>query len=287
MKKIAVVPTLLTLGNGICGFVAITFASKIGMFGHRTTEATLSDEFHFVWAGWFILFAMLFDMLDGYVARMSRTASAFGGELDSLCDAISFGAAPAFLVLKLGPGWEPNRFLHQLLGGIAALYLCCTVLRLARFNVDNAPDPAGHKRFRGLPSPGAAGCIAALAILRGDFPAKLNLYWAVELDIARGLTGWLVERIAPIGALIVALLMVSNVPYPHVTGKVFAGKKHIGHLIQLLLAVFIISMVRELAPVLIFWIYALVFPCRAFLVRGMRRERAASVPPDLQEPMQH
>ena len=81
MKKIAVVPTLLTLGNGICGFVAITFASKIGLFGRGTAEATLSDEFHFVWAGWFILFAMLFDMLDGYVARMSRTASAFGALL--------------------------------------------------------------------------------------------------------------------------------------------------------------------------------------------------------------
>jgi CDP-diacylglycerol---serine O-phosphatidyltransferase len=278
VKKIAVLPTLLTLGNGICGFVAITFASKVGMFGHGTAEAVAADEFHFVWAGWFILFAMLFDMLDGYVARLARSASAFGGELDSLCDAVSFGVAPAFLVLKLGPGWEPSRFLHQLLGGIAALYLACTVLRLARFNVDNTPDPSGHKRFRGLPSPGAAGGIAALAILRGDFPAMLNTDWNVGIDSARALTAWLVERTAPIGALMVALLMVSNVPYPHVTGKVFAGKKHLGHLIQLLLAVFVISMVRELAPVLIFWAYALFFPCRAFLVRRMRRESLA--PPE-------
>jgi CDP-diacylglycerol--serine O-phosphatidyltransferase len=285
VKKIAVVPTLLTLGNGICGFVAITFASKIGLFGHGTPEATALDEQHFVWAGWFILFAMLFDMLDGYVARLSRTASAFGGELDSLCDAISFGVAPAFLVLKLGPGWEPSRFLHQLLAGIAALYLACTVLRLARFNVDNTPDPSGHKRFRGLPSPGAAGCIASLAILRGDFASKLGLYWNVEVDTARALTIRLVEIVSPIGALVVALLMVSNIPYPHVTGKVFAGKRHIGHLIQLLLAVFIISMIRELAPVLIFWIYALAFPFRSVLLRGMRRERAGpSAPPDLQQP---
>src|SRR5205814_8124369 len=102
------------------------------MLAHGTPEATAADELHFVWAGWFILFAMLFDMLDGYVARLSRTASAFGGELDSLCDAISFGAAPAFLLLKLGPGWAPSAYLHQLLAGIAALYLACTVLLLAR-----------------------------------------------------------------------------------------------------------------------------------------------------------
>lgn len=281
MKKIAILPALLTLGNGICGFAAIAYASKIGMVG----ETVSADEQNFVWAGWFILFGMLFDMLDGYVARLSRTASAFGGELDSLCDAVSFGVAPAFLVLKLGPAGPTNPFLHQLLAGIAALYLCCTVLRLARFNVDNTPDPSGHKRFRGLPSPGAAGCIAALAIVRGDFANKLMSIVALDPDEARRVTIRLVEVASPIGALLVALLMVSNVPYPHVTGKVFAGKKHIGHLIQLLLAVFIISMVRELAPVLIFWIYALIFPVRSLVLRSkLRRARAA--PSDFQEPAQ-
>ena len=283
MKKIAILPALLTLGNGICGFAAIAYASKIGMIG----ESVSADEQNFVWAGWFILFGMLFDMLDGYVARLSRTASAFGGELDSLCDAVSFGVAPAFLVLKLGPAGPTNPFLHQLLAGIAALYLACTVLRLARFNVDNTPDPSGHKRFRGLPSPGAAGCIAALAIVRGDFAGKLT---SVGLDAAEAhkIAVRLAEIASPIGALLVALLMVSNVPYPHVTGKVFAGKKHIGHLIQLLLAVFIISMVRELAPLLIFWSYALFFPLRWLIVRNMvRRERAApATPPDFQEPAQ-
>src|SRR5437870_3858304 len=117
MKKIAVLPTLLTLGNGVCGFIAITFASKI-----VDPAAVASNEANFAWAGWFILFAMVFDMLDGYVARLSKTASDFGGELDSLCDVVSFGVTPAFLLLKLGPGWDPSPFLHQLLAGIAALY---------------------------------------------------------------------------------------------------------------------------------------------------------------------
>ena len=117
VKKIAVLPTLLTLGNGICGFIAITYASKI-IPGATTDEMT---ETYFAWAGWFILFAMLFDMLDGYVARLSKTASEFGGELDSLCDVVSFGVGPAFLLLKLGPDWDPNPFWHQVLAGIAAL----------------------------------------------------------------------------------------------------------------------------------------------------------------------
>src|ERR1700738_2401509 len=107
--------------------------------------------------------------------------------------------------------------------------MVCALLRLARFNVDNTPDPTGHKRFRGLPSPGAAGCIAALAILRGDFANKLVSLLKLDADIAHAVTVQVVEIAAPIGALLVALLMVSNIPYPHVTGKVFAGKKHIGH----------------------------------------------------------
>src|SRR5436305_8356453 len=99
------------------------------MLGHGTPAATASDEGNFAWAGWFILFAMLFDMLDGYVARLSKTASAFGGELDSLCDVVSFGITPAFLLLKLGPAAQDSPFfLYQLLFGIAALYFCCTAI---------------------------------------------------------------------------------------------------------------------------------------------------------------
>ncbi len=274
MKKIAVLPTLLTLGNGICGFVAITFASKITTADHAANEA------NFAWAGWFILFGMLFDMLDGYVARLSKTASDFGGELDSLCDVVSFGVTPAFLLLKLGPTQEANEFLHMVLAGIAALYFACTALRLARFNVENDPDPGSHKRFRGLPSPGAAGCIAALAIVRGEFPATLASPWIdVDLNLARNTVARAVEIASPIGALLVALLMVSNVPYPHATGKIFRGKKHIGHLIQVLLAGFILLMFRSLAPLLVFWVYAIVYPIRALIVRNLRTDSATSAAP--------
>ena len=263
MKKIAVLPTLLTLGNGICGFVAITYAAKIPAAAMAETEA------YFAYAGWFILFGMVFDMLDGYVARLAKSASDFGGELDSLCDVVTFGITPAFLLLKLGPGWD-NPPLHQLLAGIAVLYFCCTALRLARFNVENNTEASSHKRFRGLPSPGAAGCIAALAILRGEVPSALTRLTGLELEAARDGIMRSVEIFAPLGALTVALLMVSNVPYPHLTSKIFRGKRHIGHLIQVLLAGFLLLMFHALAPMLVFWIYAFAFPLRWLFLRWLR-----------------
>src|SRR5262249_23200929 len=129
VRKIAIIPTLLTLANAVCGFAAIAYASKIGVNGSSPAE----DNLYFALSGALIVAAMLFDALDGSVARLSKVASNFGGELDSLCDAISFGAAPAFLILRLGPGWQPTAFLHQALAGIATLYMLCAILRLARF----------------------------------------------------------------------------------------------------------------------------------------------------------
>lgn len=268
MKKIAVVPTLLTLGNGICGFTAIALASKI-----NPVEPPAACDFYLATAGWFIVAAMVFDLFDGYVARLSRTASKFGGELDSLCDAVSFGVAPAFLLLKIGPGWERSRALHQLLVGIAALFMVCALLRLARFNVDNTPDPSAHKRFRGLPSPGAAGCLASLAILRGGFPDHLAQIWSgLDPEPMRATLIHFVEVFAPIGALVIALLMVSSVPYPHVTKKILRGRRTLSHLIQVLLGVFIILLMREMSLLIIFWVYALAMPIRHAFVKNMRRE---------------
>jgi phosphatidylserine synthase len=84
---------------------------------------------------------------------------------------------------------------------------------------------------------------------------------------------------APIIALIIALLMVSNIPYPHLTGKIFRGKKHVGHLIQVLLAAFILLMFRSLAPLLVFWVFAFVFPLRAFIARNTTAEATQNPAP--------
>src|SRR5437016_13629436 len=87
VRKIAILPTLLTLGNAVCGFSAIVVASWIS--GGEGKDMAADDvRRYFGTAAWLIIAAMLFDVLDGFVARLSKTASEFGGQLDSLCDAI-------------------------------------------------------------------------------------------------------------------------------------------------------------------------------------------------------
>ena len=102
---------------------------------------------------------------------------------------------------------------------------------------------------------------------------------AIDLAHTREMIAQIVEIASPIGALLVALLMVSNVPYPHITGKIFRGKKHIGHVIQVLLAAFILLMFRSLAPLLVFWVYAFIFPLRSLALRNLRTEPEAESPP--------
>jgi CDP-diacylglycerol--serine O-phosphatidyltransferase len=271
VKKIAVLPTLLTLGNGVCGFAAIVCASKIG----RNDVAGEAADY-FALSGWLIMGAMVFDALDGYVARLTKTASKFGGELDSLCDCVSFGAAPAYLLLHLGPKAESHLLMGRLLPAIAVLYMVCTILRLARFNVSsNIPDPAAHKRFQGLPSPGAAGCLASLAILRGELPSKLAQYWQdADPTVLANMVQVTVESWSMLGAVLVALLMVSAVPYPHVTKNILRGKRHFGHLMQVILASFVVLLMRELALVLLFWVYALGLPVNFVISRQLARRRA-------------
>ena len=157
VRKIVFVPTLLTLGNAVCGLASHRLRQPVSAGGERESTWPIS--------GWLIIAAMVFDTLDGFAARLFKSAGRFGAELDSLCDAVSFGAAPAFLLLQLGPGWD-HAILHRLLAAVATLYLMCTILRLARYNVESIEGTGSAKRFRGLPSPAAAGCVAALAILR-------------------------------------------------------------------------------------------------------------------------
>jgi len=278
VKKIAVIPTLLTLGNAVCG--------KIGLPGSGAetgslTEGGSPDEWYFALSGWLIFAAMVFDALDGYVARLSKSASDFGVQLDSLCDAISFGLAPAFLLLRLGPGWEPMRRLHQGLAMIAALYMVCAILRLARFNVQSTLEPGGVKRFRGLPSPAAAGCLASFAILRGG-----ELHRAWNLDPRSIQTA--IQILAPLGGLAVALLMVSRLPYPHLTRQILRGRRPFSHLVQVVVALFVIVIVRDLALVLLFWIYALAVPLRYLWLRSYRSVPAPEgAGPELRESREH
>ena len=143
----------------------------------------------------FIVFAGICDALDGRVARATRTASQFGEELDSLVDAITFGVAPAlimyFAVLHKD-GWDWL---------FAFGFIACAVIRLARFNVEQAGRPKTH--FRGLPSPAAGGTLA-------------SYYWFSQTPLYNetmiGELPWYVLLRYLMAAL--AFLMVSDIPYP-------------------------------------------------------------------------
>jgi CDP-diacylglycerol--serine O-phosphatidyltransferase len=263
MKKIAILPTLLTLGNAVCGFSAIIVASWI--------DGDPAKEDYFAYSAWLIVAAMLFDVLDGFVARLSKTASEFGGQLDSLCDAISFGAAPAFLILRLSQDWRGRSDLvYNATVVVAVLFMVCVILRLARFNVENTPDPASHRRFKGLPSPAGAGCIVSLAILR-SLPAH---NWAA---LSPTLMREVVTYWAPLGGLAVSLLMVSRVSYPHLTKQVLRGRRHYTYLLRIILVVFVLALALQLALLIVFWGYALTFAVRHLIILAQRRHPDAVV----------
>ena len=267
MNRIPVLPTLLTLGNGVCGFAAIAYASKISS---ALTPSEIDN--YFLISAVLILIAMVFDVLDGYAARLSRSASEFGGQLDSLCDAISFGAAPAFLLLRLGQEWNHQPVVAKAIAVIAALYMACAVLRLARFNIENTPESSSHKRFKGLPSPAAAGCIVSLTILRDTTISTTGLD---EHAVRAFVSVW-----APIGTLIAALLMVSRLPYPHFTRQFLRGRRQFRFVVQAILVLALVAFSYHLALFLMFWTYAMLAPVR-YLVLQARRQTVPEHSPGL------
>jgi CDP-diacylglycerol--serine O-phosphatidyltransferase len=257
LKSITVLPSLITILNGVCGFAAIAFASKgatVGINHFSYYKLTLP---YFAMAGYMILLAMIADVLDGRLARMSKSTSSFGGQLDSLCDIISFGVAPAFLMLKvleyklagfaeLNPAFVS--FLQRFIWLVAAAYISCAAIRLARFNVENEEDESAHMSFMGLPSPAAAGVIVSLVIFHQETLPELSAKSAQAYLICENA----IMYALPFLALGVAVLMVSRIRYPHVLNQYIKGKKPFAHLIRVLLGLGLIIWSRQAALVLIF-----------------------------------
>jgi len=152
-KGIYILPNTVTLCGMFFGFYAIMSSFK-GQYVH---------------GAWAILAAVIFDGLDGWVARVTNTATKFGIQLDSLSDLIAFGVAPAVLIY----GWGLNAF-GRVGWGFCFFYVVCGALRLARYNVQM--DDTESKAFTGLPIPGAATMIATLILFHsevwGGLPAK-------------------------------------------------------------------------------------------------------------------
>ena len=188
-RGIIILPSAFTMSNLFFGFYAIVAAAR-------------GD---FAWAGWFIVWAAVTDLLDGRVARFTRTGSAFGEELDSLVDAISFGVAPAFIMYTLYFSDGTWSWVLPL------VYVMAVVVRLARFNMEQEGDAKRH--FHGLPSPTPG------IILATFYPFSQTAFFEAYLaDMP-----W--PRIMGILLILLGSLMLSNVPYAIVPRLSFKSRK--------------------------------------------------------------
>ncbi|MGQ0507345.1 MAG: CDP-diacylglycerol--serine O-phosphatidyltransferase [Myxococcaceae bacterium] len=183
-KLLFVLPNLFTVSSIFCGFYAVVLCSGEASPAHINQAALC------------ILFAAFFDGFDGRVARLTKTQSQFGMELDSLADVMSFGVAPSLLIYK----WAlaPLGFLGVFL---SFLFAACGALRLARFNViaQRSSHGGSNRFFVGLPIPLAAGVVVSIVMAQhatqgGPFPGDARVPFAA-------------------GVVFLSLLMVSTVRY--------------------------------------------------------------------------
>ena len=214
--KIYFLPNLFTAGNLLCGFFALTW-----IFKYQATP-----DIHYIHnALWLILGAFACDFLDGRVARLGGKESAFGREFDSLADLVSFGVAPAFMVYRFvleefpRTGWM-----------VAAAYLACGALRLARFNILSIRG-ASSSEFVGFPIPSAAAMVVSVTMF---------MIWLQEKDIItpvgtpeHPLGPW--RYALPALMLLLSAMMVSTVKYPTF--------KHVDWTMRKSLATFVVALV--------------------------------------------
>ncbi len=201
-RGVYVLPSIFTVGTLVCGYFAVLSTLRGAQMlaaGVASGLALVAFDNAARAIGW----AILFDGLDGRIARMTNTASPFGREFDSLADVIAFGVAPALLAFVWGvrgvdemAGRELVQHIRQVAWIITFAYVICGAARLARFNIDTVKPTGDRRFFVGLPIPAAAGVVAAI------------VHWQKQpLNAWEFAVGWLVV----VGIL--AFLMVSRMRY--------------------------------------------------------------------------
>ena len=242
---IYVLPNLITTANMLCGFFAIIEAIK----GEYLRSA------------YAIVAAAVFDLLDGRVARLTRTTSKFGAEYDSLCDLVSFGLAPGLLLYL----WALAPF--ERFGWLAAFFFaCCGALRLARFNVQ--ADIHEKAYFQGLPIPMAAGIVAS-SVLAFE-----------ELQLEAGRSVWLFAM-----TIVLGVVMVSTFRYRSFKDLDFRQRLPFHYLVFGLAVIVAVALRPEVMLFVLFLSYALLGAIFGVLRLGRppRLRRAADAAPAIVE----
>lgn len=239
MSGLAMLPTALTLGNAICGIAAlIELAKAFAAIGvGQGSEVTLRLGY----AALLIGAGMLFDAMDGKVARMTATTGRFGAELDSLCDAVTFGVAPAMMIRVGGEFFFARApyafdFDTKLLWAVCGLYACCAILRLARYNVETS-EVDDHSVFHGLPSPAAAASVCALMLgctwLYDHYPSFSEQPWP-----------WILRFVIPVTCAFIGLMMVTRIRYVHLFNRLVSRRQSLKSMvIMLLIAVTVVMLI--------------------------------------------
>lgn len=283
LAAVAMFPTMLTLGNLIFGFGAIYQCGlemrDLGAGVKFQAKRTLNSDFaearapsYLSIAVWMLVASAICDALDGRVARLAKKSSKFGEQLDSLADVVSFGAAPALMMVTLMRreieqlGYAPFGIpqFGRLALFIGVIYACCTALRLARFNVETSLDESAHRGFTGLPSPGAAGAVVSVILLHDHLDQKEM--WPAVAGV--------LTRAYPFLTLLIALLMVSRVPYTHAV-SLFFRRRPMEHVVGILLLLPFLIIYSEITLFLMAWAFVLSGPIRMLLHRN--RPQAAPV----------
>jgi len=201
-RGVYILPSLFTVGTLVCGYFALLSTLKgiqllAAGLGSGISASPFDDAAKAI--GW----AIVFDGLDGRVARLTNSTSAFGREFDSLADVITFGVAPALLAYAWGVravddiyGTKIIHFLRDAGWVITFAYAICGAARLARFNIDTVKPTGDRRYFVGMPIPGAAGVVAAV------------VHWGKD-----PLTNWIYGGAWLLLVLLLAFLMVSRVRY--------------------------------------------------------------------------
>jgi len=238
MRKVYLLPNIVTTANLFCGFYSVV----------------ASIHHNFVAAAWAVVAASFFDMLDGRIARLARATSNFGIEYDSLSDLISFGIAPAILMYQ----WALNPF-GRYGWLIAFFFLMCGALRLARFNVLSDILPSGY--FQGVPIPTAAGAIVTFVIFNNEtmWLADTNLsYFSAGLVFCLG------------------CLMISTIRFSSFKEINWRSKSTFGYFLLGILSVVLIALRPQVTLFLLLVLY-IVLSVFLDLIRVMRSKSFLAV----------
>ena len=267
-SHIYLLPNSLTAGNLFFGFLAIL---RCVQANYATDPLVISNNYK--QAVWFILFGVICDALDGRVARLGGRESLFGKEFDSIADIISFGVAPALMMifLVLTPTVDQYPVFLQISWLIGFVYLLCAAVRLARFNVLTHPmlPPAeqleGTSDFLGLPVPAAAGMIASLVLV------------ILSLEIPTFDSRSLALLVPPF-MLAIAYLMVSNIQYPSFKDFGWQTQTKVRTFIGLILGLGTAFFFKEFFFALLFFTYITFGPIRHFvkaykLKKALKKQR--------------